>query len=246
MVKRRNLVTKVKLSEIAGVSQPAINYQTRNDLKKAMVGRKVDLDHPSVQAYLKKLQERSTRKAKEVIKKEQAREKIIEQEPIEEPTIDEPIIIEQKSRGKGAQNENKKRESREKLERGEFKDAGDDYTSYMNMPLSMVIDKFGKETEFLDWLKAGKIIVDIEEKQLKNAEKAGTLIHRDLVKKSVISVVDTAFIQMLSDGAKTISVLAYNMAKAGESANDIEDMTRKTLTKFMKPAKAKMIRVIDD
>ena len=124
--------------------------------------------------------------------------------------------------------------------------APDDIQGLADMSLRELMEKFGTDTRFVDWLRATKSIEDIAEKRLKNAEKSGELISRELVRIGIISVIDGAFTRMLSDGSKTIAVRAKAVIDAGGSQMDVELLVAKQLTSFINPTKSKMKRVLRD
>ena len=116
---------------------------------------------------------------------------------------------------------------------------------FINMTLGELINKYGTDTAFLDWLKASKTIEDIQEKRLKNAAAAGELVSRVLVIKA-LDAVDTAFTQMLTDGSKTIAIRVHSAVKAKKSVSDIEILVCELMGTFIKPAKEKIRRNIDN
>lgn len=123
-------------------------------------------------------------------------------------------------------------------------DIPEDLRAFADFTLRELVMRFGTDTAFLDWLKATKAIEDVHEKRLKNAEKEGTLISRDLVKRSIIDTVDSAHRKMMTDGAKTISVRIVAMVNAGSGKQEVEDLVAEQIGSFIRPAKAKMERVL--
>ena len=120
----------------------------------------------------------------------------------------------------------------------------DDIKSFVDMTLREIIHRFGTDTAFLDWLNATKRIEDINEKRLKNAEKRGELVNRNLIKVGVIEPFDTVFNKMLTDGAKTIARRVHAMAGAGRPVEDCEAFIADQLSSFIEPAKAKITRTL--
>lgn len=119
-----------------------------------------------------------------------------------------------------------------------------DVTAYLDMTLRDVVARFGTDEAFKNFLSATKIIEDIHDKRLRNAEKAGELISREAVKSGLIDTINTTFIRMLSDGSKTIAVRAKASLETGETIQDIELMVADQLGSFIRPAKAKMARIL--
>ena len=152
-------------------------------------------------------------------------------------------------RGNAAGNANKKdhalAEANARLHgQREVFEVPDNITAFAHMTISELIERYGTDTAFLDWLKALKAIEDIHDKRLKNAEKSGELISRDLVKVGIIDTVDGAFNRMLTDGAKTIALRTKAVIDAGGKLQELEDLVAKQLGTFIKPTKAKIIRIL--
>jgi hypothetical protein len=115
-----------------------------------------------------------------------------------------------------------------------------------DMSLRDLITQFGTDLAFIDWLKATKMIEDIAEKRIKNAEKEGRLVDRDLIKRGVIEPVDTCFTQILNDGAKTIVKRIQAMVKSDYSVEEMEEFIRSQITSFVRPMKEKISKNLRD
>jgi len=112
------------------------------------------------------------------------------------------------------------------------------------MTLRELIQRFGTDGAFVDWLKATKAIEDINEKRLKNAVTRGELVNIKLVKLGVIEHFETMFNKLLTDGAKTIARRITSMHGAGRSVEDCEAFAADQVSSFIKPAKAKIARAL--
>lgn len=119
-----------------------------------------------------------------------------------------------------------------------------DIKNFAHMTLSELINRFGTDIAFLDWLKATKEIEIINEKRLKNAQTRGELVNRVLIKNGVIEPFDTAFNKLLTDGAKTIARRVSAMTGAGRSVEDCEKFVADQMSSFIKPMKAKISRTL--
>lgn len=119
-----------------------------------------------------------------------------------------------------------------------------DIQQFADMTLRELIDRFGTDVRFSDWLSATQKIEMINEKRLKNAETEGRLVSRELVKSGILDRIDAVFTRMLTDGAKTIASRAQAMAKAGDDIVDIRAMVEDTLGSFIRPAKVKMTEAL--
>ena len=115
---------------------------------------------------------------------------------------------------------------------------------FADMTLREVIKKFGTDTRFVDFLTAIQKIEIISEKRIRNAEREGDLVSRVLVKKSVIEVFNAAHIQIMTDGAKTITAAALAKHKAGISGPEIEAHVADLLGSFIKPVKGRISRAL--
>lgn len=116
----------------------------------------------------------------------------------------------------------------------------------VHMSLNDLIEMFGTSKAMVDFLNAVKILENIHGKRLESAEKEGRLVSRDLVEKYVIGPIDNAHKRLLTDGARTISKQVHTMALAGRSAEDCEKYVNGRLTSFIKNAKAKSSKALED
>lgn len=146
-------------------------------------------------------------------------------------------------RGTAALKENKKKASLEAINSGEVIHViPDDIRDFADMTLRELIQRFGTEVAFVDWLNAVKRIEDINEKRLKNAATQGELVSRTLVKKGVIDPIESAHLKLLTDGSKTIARRVTAMHSAGTDLGDIENFVTDQISSFIRPMKAKIRR----
>ncbi len=120
----------------------------------------------------------------------------------------------------------------------------EDIRAFADMSLRELVTRFGTDTRFNDWLKSTKMIEDINEKRLKTAATRGDLVSRDLVKTGIIDTFNKVHIQLLSDGAKTIARRVTAMHAAGKSLEECEKFVVNQISSFIRPAKAKIVRVL--
>ena len=216
-----HLVSRAKFATLAGVANPSIYSATKSGrpLSAALVGDRIDPDHPAALEYLAKDRtagKRGTPGTKVATGSKAANER---RKAAPAPTVSPPV--------------------------DDMARLAADIRALADMPLRALVEVFGTDIRFLDWLKALKEIEGISEKRLKNAHLEGDLVTRELVRRGVFDPLDTAFRLLQTDGAKTIAVKSRAMAKAGESAEAIEKMVRGKLGAFIRPAKAKMTRGIN-
>ena len=177
--------------------------------------------------------------------------------PEKPKTVDSPPPPpnEPKPRGQAAVKQNKKNVALaraaaaatpgEELETGSvIHEVPEDIEAFADMTLRELIQRFGTDTAFVDWLKATKEIEYINEKRLKNAQTQGELVSRELVKIGIIEPIDAAHIKLLTDGAKTITRRVTAMHSAERELDDIEKFVKDQITSFIRPLKAKVKRAL--
>lgn len=79
--------------------------------------------------------------------------------------------------------------------------------------------------------------------QLRNQEKRGSLIDRELVMKSV-EITDEEHHRLLADGAKTITKTIYDLAKSGATLEECIDAFRREASLFLRSWKEKLSRAL--
>ena len=148
-------------------------------------------------------------------------------------------------RGTNKVNHTKKTAALENINNGTvIHEIPDDINKFADMTLRELIQRFGTDIAFLDWLKATKSIEDINEKRLKNAQTRKELVNIKLVKNGVVEHFETMFNKLLTDGAKTIARRVTSMHGAGRSVEDCETFVADQVSSFIKPAKAKIARAL--
>lgn len=160
------------------------------------------------------------------------------------PVVIEPAVAEIKKphvRGAAAAKETKKRQA---AQENEIIEIPDDIQSFADMTLRELIEKFGTDTRFVDWLSATQKIESINEKRLKNAQTQGELVSRALVRVGIIEPINACHIKLLTDGAKTIARRVTAMHSANRSLEDIEKFVAEQITSFIRPVKAKVARAL--
>lgn len=127
-------------------------------------------------------------------------------------------------------------------------DAGtipDNIAKFADMTIREAVYKYGTVGALVDVVKAVKAIEDVREKQLKNAEREGELVSRELVKRGILQPIDGVFATLLQSGSKSIALEAHTMALAGDSPGDIETTIQKKISQIITPAKQKLSGALD-
>lgn len=162
------------------------------------------------------------------------------------PVIEPEVITENQkphTRGMVAAKEKHKLHAPPETREGTI-DIPDDIGVFLDMSLRDLIDKFGTDTRFVDWLSATQKIESINEKRLKNAATQGLLISRDLVKVGVIDTFNSAHLRLMKDGAKSITAGVIAKHASGASLVEVEAYVSDILGSFIKPVKAKIARAL--
>ncbi len=146
------------------------------------------------------------------------------------------------TRGHAAKNETKKREATDE----DIAKVPDNIAAYADMTLKQIINQFGTDLRFVDFLKATKEIEIIEEKRLRNAGVRGELVSRELIKKTILDPINSLHTKLLTDGAKTIARRATAMNGSGRDIKEIEEFVADQMTSFIKPVKHKIAKALKD
>jgi hypothetical protein len=118
----------------------------------------------------------------------------------------------------------------------------DNILAFQEMTLRDIIDKFGTDERFTDFLTAVRRIEEIHERRLKSAQKEGELVSRELVQVSVIDVFNNAHLRLLTDGAKSITAGVISKHASGASDVEIQLYVADLLGSFIRPVKRQIAR----
>lgn len=275
MVKK--LVSKSEFARLAGVTPAAVTKAANGPLKAAVIGKKLDINHPDAAKYLAKKYDAQTLppatgidtryedaiehcrqtgkytvsgiqralgvpydRARGIVDMMKAAGLVpAKGEP--PPEIRPTRIV----KGHAAKTITKKSEALENIEHGHtLHQVPEEIEKFVDMTLREIIERFGSDYAFIDWLKATKAIEDINEKRLKNAATRGDLVSRDLIKRGIIDPIESAHIKLLTDGAKTIARRVVAMTGAGRPIEDSEKFVAEQITSFIRPIKSKVARAL--
>ena len=95
-----------------------------------------------------------------------------------------------------------------------------------------------------DWLKAVKLIEDINEKRLKNTQTISELVNVQLIKAAVFEPFEMMCNKLLTDGAKSIASSVTTMSSSGRSFEDCEHFVADQISSFIKMMKTESLRVL--
>lgn len=219
----RRLYTRADFARLAGVSGAAVTKACKGQLAPASVAKRIDVDHPAAVAYL---------------------EGHGVSPPVAIHARPEPFAAESPLRDRGDLRD--ARPSRGAPDQPLDASSEPDIESLADLTLRELIERYGTETQFKDWLDALKKIEDIREKRLKNEETEGRLIERELVKTHVFGAIEASNRRLLGDAPKTIARRVYAQAKSGTTLEEAESTVREIISSQLRPVKATAARVLRD
>lgn len=224
MQNMQKLTLKSKFAEKAGVNPSTITRISKTVLAGAVQGKFIDENHPAAVNYL--MQRNDPDGCARVKTKTGP---AIESQPAQEPaTKPEPPKPVQKPK-----NDRRKKTAEP-----------DPVEEYLNYTLQEIIQRFGTDLVFNEYLKAVEKIEVIQDKRLKNAATEGRLIARDLVHVGLIDPINSAHVRLMTDGAKTLVADIIGKHESGESMELIEKSTSDIIGSFIKPVKNKIKRAL--
>ena len=233
---------------MCGVTPLTVRRHTVKGLKDAMVADKIDLDHPNTQQFIENMRAMKTL------------DKRVLQFCAETPnwtieTLRREFDIGQKTAKRLAEqadqtNRVKVEGARIKTERKKSEEeptkheVPEDLREYAHLTLTELIQEFGTDYQFTDWLKALKAIEDITTAKLKNAATKRELVSFNLIKLGVLEPIELAHIQLMTDGAKTIARRVCSMYESGRRVEECEKFVSDQISSFIKPMKARILKAI--
>ena len=220
-------ISKARLAELAGVSRAAVTKAAANGLKAAVSGKQIDVDHPDVIAWLQKKQNPKTAKAPAATKKT-PKKPAAKKTPPKKPTAPKDTAEE------------------EEEPPTVFLPDDELVKDYGNMKFKDLVSQFGTGARFKDWTAAVKNLESIRALQVKNEEKEGSLISRDLVRLHVFGAIENTYIRLLGDTPKTLSKRISSHVKSGGTLEDAEGIIRKVLSTQLKNVKSTAQRTLED
>lgn len=245
-----HIISQSEFARWIGVSPAAISAVSKRSLKPAMVGKKVDASHPAAINYNQTQLEKRQRKL----------ERGVNPSPGPRPDASEKQKRFSKMAVSRAQRKTtsepdetpKKKKKRGPASLSDFAPASGleslpkDIRELAHMTLHDLVEIFGTDLHFVDWLKATRELEVIHDKRLKNRKVEGTLVDRELVRQGVLNPVDAAHKKLLTDGARTLARRISTKALSGSSVEECEAHISEYISGFIKPLKREIARVLRD
>jgi len=230
------LVTKSQLALLAGVKKPSISLAAVKQFPDALIGGRVDLDHPDVRRYLAGRDIDPTQVEDAAAK---AAAEATAPRPSKPSALVDPFAARNPERSGALRRAVARISVEQDVDRG-------DVALYLDMTLRKIVLEHGTAPAFVDFLDARKRISDITEKDLKNAERIGRLIPREFVRAHVFAHIDAGYRRLLTDTAATIARRCYAAARAGQTIEEGEALVRELIGSQLQRTKTAIVHALRD
>ncbi|AUR81568.1 hypothetical protein NVP1009O_01 [Vibrio phage 1.009.O._10N.261.51.C9] len=116
---------------------------------------------------------------------------------------------------------------------------------FMNMPLRELVHRFGTQSRFLDYVRARKVLAEIQAKDEDAARRRGEHVPITIVLK-LEGHIDALQTALLAETAVAIRSKVAAMVKAGSDEKQIEKTVHDLISRTIKTTKATTARLIRD
>lgn len=101
---------------------------------------------------------------------------------------------------------------------------------YGDLTLRELVERFGTERRFRDWVESLGAITRIRREQMSFQASRGELINREMVRTGVFALLDATNRRLLRDAPKTVARRVSAAAKAGQSMEQREKLVRDVIS----------------
>ena len=220
-------ISKKELAMLAGVTPGAISQQLSRKLKPALIGNRIDIDHPAVIAYFAKRAELNIAPPPPPPKKKES--------------VTGVQSMQRRGRGRPPSKQIDDVGNVHELPSMLPHIPGLTMEEIEQLTILQVVERFGTAASVVDYLSAVKSIEDVRQKRIKNAELRGRLVARDAV-KVLFGFVDEAHSRMVSDTPARAAVVIRSLLDNDPSKEDIEKIIRDQIAAGLKGVKSKVSR----
>jgi hypothetical protein len=190
-----------------GITPQAASSLCKGRLKSAFKNKKIDTTHPDVIAYIRSKDGQQTQPNLQPLKK-------INNPP---PPPQNQIVDDQ-------------------LPPTDWM-PGPEIAGIAQLSLADLSRRFGTAQNLKIWLEARKKIVDIEEKEIKNAKTKGELIPRLFMEQHVIAPFEGVFIKLLTDATQTVTRELFTQFQGGATIEEAEVTVEDSMSTHILAAK---------
>jgi len=223
-------LSKADFARFAGVRPPSVSVLCKGQLAPAVSGGKIDISAPCVVAYLERHRRRGTAPVPKPRAARIPTSKIDAGRPEPIPTdtispLSDLVIDEVKRIFPSAHTPEQIR-------------------MIASLTVQQVAEQFTNASGASEYVTTVKKLEDTRMVQLKIAEKEGELIPRELVKTTIIGMLDALHIRLLRDAPRTITSRCYALAKNGAPMEDAEAMIHGIISQHLKGYVATAKRIL--
>lgn len=224
-------ISRAELARLAKVSKPAITKRCAKDLKAALVGDRIDLDHPLVTRFLadRGVKAPAPARARTAPKKTRAS---VARAPTAIADSDESAAAAPTERGPGD------------ADSFDFGPGPPEELEEIADVLRPLLERFGTARALRDWLLALKEIEIIRKTRLDNEDTEGLLIYRELMVTHVFGRIEATHRRLLGDVPKTLTSRVYALHAAGEPLEEAIKVVSGLLSDQLDPMKAAVARTL--
>lgn len=232
----QRLLSKAEFARLCGRSKAAITKALRGSLRDALVGDRLDIDHPAAGLYLAACGKKAPPAGPPTKSpKRRASDPPAPTDSAESDDSGAPDPTAPRRRGSLPP---------PKLDRDRGLEQLAELPRYRDLTFRELAARWGTFRVFSDLLDALKTIEDIRKTHLHNEETEGGLISRELVRTSLFGGIESAFKRLLTDAPRTIAGRVLAMGKAGASVEEAERVVREIIGGHLKVVKATAVRVL--
>ena len=219
-----NLISKAELARRANVSRMAITKAAKAQLADAVVGKKINADHPLVIEWIKSHNPNAAPvpapapTAKKKSKKKTTAKKKPTAKPKSKPAAANPVPITV---------------------------GGYDIEGLEDLTLREIVMRYGSIDGFKRYVESLKSISDFNLRDMKMKTHRGQLIQRDLVIGALVPLIDVAYQRLVSDVPSSITQQVIARVEGGgeDMVGDCEKIIRDAVSRVLKNTKNSVMKM---
>lgn len=232
----QRLISRAELARRADVSKAAITQRCAKDFVPAIVGKKLDLDHPVIQSFLTERGVQTPAPARAPTRSRKAAR----------PAPPEPTG----SRDEGLGEQFAPTAFRPDLPpddpRRAFSPGSPEDLEYLGSLLEPLVAYFGTDEGCKNWMIALREKENIRAKRLDNEETEGLSIPREFVVVHILSLLEETNKRLLGDMPKTLVRRLFSLANTGATHTDGEREAREAVSSHLDAVRQKISKSIRD
>lgn len=232
----QRLISRAELARRAGVSKPAITKRCAKDFVPAMVGDKIDLDHPVVQSFLSERGVSTPAPARAPTKPRRTASAAAAAPTDSLPDAPTEVLVAPAFRPDLPPDD----------PRRAFSCGSPEDLEYLGSLLEPLVAYFGTDEGCKNWMIALREKENIRAKRLDNEETEGLAIPREFVTVHILSLLEETNKRLLGDMPKTLVRRLFALANTGATATDGEREAREAVSSHLDAVRQKIAKTIRD